>query len=281
MPNSACSSVGHRAPALARRRRRPAACTGCRRRARTSRRRPRAAPTGAKGRKTLAVLDLEVQHRLHGRRARIAEDRASAERARAELHAALEPADRLSVDERVARRRRSAASSSSTSKRAPAALQAPLDLVLREARARDRRRCMASPRAVRPCAAAPEAGDRRPAPRRARRRRRRRPAGSRCRSKRPSRRILPLATQLSATPPARQRFSLAGLARERRASSRSMTSSVTAWIEAARSMSRWVSSVLGLARRAAEQRVEPAVGHGQAGAVVEVVQVRGGTSRRP
>ena len=40
--------------------------------------------------------------------------------------------------------------------------------------------------------------------------------------------------------------------------SRSTTSSVTAWIEAARSMWRWVEQFLRLARRPAEQRVEPA-----------------------
>src|SRR5262245_30253251 len=45
----------------------------------------------------LAVLDLEVERLLHARRARVAEDRARAERARAELHAALEPAERLAL----------------------------------------------------------------------------------------------------------------------------------------------------------------------------------------
>ena len=44
---------------------------------------------------TFAVFDLEVELLLHGRGARIAEDRTRAERARAELHAALEPSDRL------------------------------------------------------------------------------------------------------------------------------------------------------------------------------------------
>ena len=53
---------------------------------------------------------------------------------------------------------------------------------------------------------------RRAAPRRARRRRRRRPAGSRCRSNGPSRRMRPLPTQFSATPPARHRLSQPGLA---------------------------------------------------------------------
>jgi hypothetical protein len=41
----------------------------------------------------LAILDLQIEHRLHARRARIAEDAAGTERARTELHAALEPAD--------------------------------------------------------------------------------------------------------------------------------------------------------------------------------------------
>ena len=72
--------------------------------------------------------------------------------------------------------------------------------------------------------------------------------------------------------------------RSRRAServSRSTTSSVTAWIEAARSMWRWVSSSFGLARRPAEQLVEPLVGHGQAGAVVEIGLVEPERCRRP
>ena len=42
-----------------------------------------------------AELDLEVHHRLHLRRPGIADDRAAAERARAELHPALQQADDL------------------------------------------------------------------------------------------------------------------------------------------------------------------------------------------
>ncbi len=56
------------------------------------------------GPKALAILDLEIEVLLHRRRARIAEDRAGAERARAEFHAALKPADRLAVGERLRRR---------------------------------------------------------------------------------------------------------------------------------------------------------------------------------
>ena len=61
----------------------------------------------------------------------------------------------------------------------------------------------------------------------------------------PSRSTLPFATQLSATPPARQRFSAPVSAASERVS-RSTTSSVTAWIDAARSISRWVSNSSGL-----------------------------------
>ncbi len=98
----------------------------------------------------LAVLDLQVEHLLHRRRARVAEDRAAAERARAELHAALEPADGLAVGERA----RPCASMSSrrpssASKRAPAAvsrcsisawLEARAEVAAAHAR-RARRRC--------------------------------------------------------------------------------------------------------------------------------------------
>src|SRR5262249_13915281 len=48
-----------------------------------------------------AVLDLEVQRLLHGGRARVAQDRTAAQRARAELHAALHPAARLGVGQRL------------------------------------------------------------------------------------------------------------------------------------------------------------------------------------
>ena len=47
----------------------------------------------------LAVLHLQVERLLHGRRAGVAEDRAAAERARAELHAAREPRRRLPARE--------------------------------------------------------------------------------------------------------------------------------------------------------------------------------------
>ena len=49
---------------------------------------------GRKRPEGLAVFDLEVEHRLHGRRARVTKDGAPAKRARAELHSPLEPAQR-------------------------------------------------------------------------------------------------------------------------------------------------------------------------------------------
>ncbi len=54
-----------------------------------------------------------------------------------------------------------------------------------------------------------------------------------------------MATQFSATPPARHRFFSPVSACSVRAS-RSTTSSVTFWIEAAMSISRWVIAVSGL-----------------------------------
>ena len=111
------------------------------------------------------------------------------------------------------------------------------------------------------------------APRRPRRRRRPPPAGSRCSSKRPSRSTLPLATQLSATPPARHRL-------------RSPVSRATRARHAQHDLLGHLldrggdvhvelrQQLLRRARRLAEQRVELAVRHGQADAVVEVIQVQ-------
>ena len=64
----------------------------------------------------------------------------------------------------------------------------------------------------------------------------------------------------------------AGLVGETRVSRRT-TSSVTAWIDAAMSMCCCVSQLFGLARRAAEQRIEALVRHGEPGAVVEIVEI--------
>ena len=53
-----------------------------------------------------------------------------------------------------------------------------------------------------------------------------------------------MPTQFSATPPARQRFFMPVCACKCR-TARSMISSVTAWIEAAKSISRWVKGASG------------------------------------
>ena len=55
---------------------------------------------------------------------------------------------------------------------------------------------------------------------------------------------------------------------------RNMISSVTSWIDRARSMSRCVSRRFRLARRAAEQAVERFVRHGQADAIIEIPHVQ-------
>ena len=87
-----------------------------------------------------------------------------------------------------------------------------------------------------------------------------------------SRSTLPLATQLSATPPARHRFSIP-VSSARLRVRRSTTSSSTAWMEAAMSMCLCVEPAFGIARGAAEQRVEARIGHRQPGAIVEIVEV--------
>ena len=105
-----------------------------------------------------------------------------------------------------------------------------------------------------------------------RRRHRPRPAGSRGSRTGPSRRMRPLPTQFRATPPASTRFFMP-VCRWTCRAVRSMTSSVTAWIEAARSISRCVSRLSGLPRRPAEEPVELPRGHRQPLAVVEVAHV--------
>ncbi len=51
----------------------------------------------------LAELHFEVQRLLHGFRARIAQDRPTAQRARAEFHATIEPTDSLAICEALCR----------------------------------------------------------------------------------------------------------------------------------------------------------------------------------
>ncbi len=170
------------------------------------------------GPEALAVLDLEVQRLLHRRRARIAEDRARPERARAELHAALHPADRLrraasaaavcsitsasSTPSRNARPHRSSRRSMSLCAEVGPEIGArhPVAIARRVSRGLPRNRCQAASAAPSAPPASPAAG------------------WTQIFSNVPSRSSLPLATQLSATPPARQRLRQAVLRARARAS---------------------------------------------------------------
>ena len=154
---------------------------------------------------------------------------------RAEFHPPLEPADDLAVGQE------------------PGDVLEQLGLVanrwpLPPCPARDRAICVgavarAEEAALLSCpgpsarAAFPGADARRTGPPRARRRRRRPRAGSRDRRSRPRASSRPLATQLRATPPARTRCFMPVRSRTCRPI-RSTTSSVTAWMLAARSMCR-------------------------------------------
>ncbi len=114
------------------RRPQPAACRDYRRRDRTSRPRPRAAPKAQTAGTTSRYLIFRFSSLLHRRRARIAEDRTRAERARAEFHAPLKPANRLAVGQGRRAVRRSASSSSRRRSGRPLSVRRLLDLVLRE-----------------------------------------------------------------------------------------------------------------------------------------------------
>ena len=155
--------------------------------------------------KALPELDLQVHRRLHFRRARIADDAAGSERARAKLHPALEPADDLAGDKQVGDEIHQITLVSHTAVDRARSIEDAADFAGRESRPEEApllaihsgRR----PRFVEELM--PDEEARRPA----RRRHRRPPAESRCRRTGPSRRSRPLATQLSATPPASTRFS--------------------------------------------------------------------------
>ena len=88
----------------------------------------------------------------------------------------------------------------------------------------------------------------------------------------PERSTRPLATQLRATPPARQRLRTPKLLTTS-STSCVTTSSVMSWIDAAISISRCVSSFSGDLGGRAEQLVELGVRHAQAGAVLEVREI--------
>ena len=204
------------------------------------------------------------------RRARVAEDRAGAERARPELHAALEPADRLA--RRRARRAVAAIMSSSRHD-----VEHRAGRVQRAARSRpgrrpgrDRRRACrrAAPfELARPVLEQMVGGQRRAE----------RAAGIARGRLDPDPLELAVAQDL-AVGDAVQRDA-AGQAQvllHRSPSRASASGAAPPPRSPPGSMPRGpcragVSELFRLARRAAEQRVEPGVGHGQAGAVVEIV----------
>ena len=147
----------------------------------------------------LAVLDARVEDVLHVVPARIGDDRAVAERARAELHPPLEPADDVAVgdplgDVRRRARRRPCARARSRRRGSPP----------RPRRRRTAGRCTRAPSRSRAACRAP--GSRRSTRHRRRCRSRLRPAARRRPRTRVSGRMRPFATAFSATPPARQRF---------------------------------------------------------------------------
>ena len=148
----------------------------------------------------LAVLDPRVEDVLHVVPARVGDDRAVAERARAELHPPLEPADDVAVGDPLGDVREERVVVQALGRRSPAARIAA-------SRARRRRTagpCRRAPSRTRAAGRAP--GSRRSTRRRPRCRSRRRRAGRRRPRTAVSGRMRPFATAFSATPPARQRF---------------------------------------------------------------------------
>ena len=219
----------------------------------------------------LAELDLEVHRRLHRRRPGVAQDAPGAQGPRAELHPALEPADDLAVGQQAgdvleqlglvvanrwprppcpARNR----AISSVLKRGPRKL--PLLGVAAVGVARLLQELMPD-----------EQG------------RAQRAAGVAGRGLDPEVVERPLAEQpavghaVERDAAGQDQVLHARSARGRRRPIRSTTSSVTAWMLAARSMCRCSSGDSGRAGRAAEEVVEPPAGHRQPLAVVEVIHV--------
>ena len=100
MPNSSSLGLAHRAAPVLRPPAPPAACRGCRRRARTTSATSSRSTAGANGRNDSRNLTLRLSiFCIVGDRG-VAQDGAGAERARPELHAPLEPAERLPCGER-------------------------------------------------------------------------------------------------------------------------------------------------------------------------------------
>ena len=155
--------------------------------------------------KTFPELDLQVHHLLHLWRSRIADDRSRAQCPRAEFHPPMKPADHFL--RALIRSAIFSGSSSSVSSRERnrSATRDKRGSRPANSRVRDKNR-VANRACRRPGVRCPASGATLTTPHPARRPHRPRPVGSKSRSKIPSRRIRPFATQLSATPPARQRF---------------------------------------------------------------------------
>ena len=105
-----------------------------------------ASTEGANGPEALAELDLHVERVAHLRVARVGQDAAAAERARAELHAALEPADHVALGDELRRRLHAARVASSVLYWRPRRPGTALDLVRPCTRARGTRASSAGPR---------------------------------------------------------------------------------------------------------------------------------------
>ena len=214
--------------------------------------------------------------RLHPRAPRVAEDAARAERARAELHAAVEPADDL----RLARAARPRAPERADGSSFSYTIARLLEEASRSRRPRTpgrdtrpssrRAAAVAAARTCRGClkwrcqisCATPSAPPASPA------------AGwiQSCLNG-PSRSSRPLPTQLSATPPARHKVLEPGLAVRR--PRHAQHDLFAHHLHRPREIHLLLRQVgLGHARRAAEQLVERAVRHRQPGQVVEVLLVR-------
>ena len=210
--------------------------------------------------------------RLHRRRARVAEDGTIAERARTELHPALEPADDLLL--RRARRRRSsisaASSISSNTRAAPSRRRARLSHAEGRAEIGTLHAVAVAGRLAR---LGRRAGDRHPVPRPAPRRHRRPPAGSRC-----SRRVLRAgpsvgdAVERDAAGQAEVLQAGLGLRSVRASRSINLLGDQLA-PKRARSMSRCVSGTSGGRGGPPNSLSNLLVGHRQARAIVEVALI--------
>ena len=162
---------------------------------------------GREGAESLPHLDQGVDAVAHLRTPGVGQDRPRAERPGAELHAALEPADHLALGETVDGGFEQLLGPPPEVEGATGGRRQELRHLLgRVARTPGTCAPGGPGGGVRPSTARG-----RPPPRRGSLRRRWRRAARRDRENGPSRRILPFATQLRATPPAMHRFAAAGL----------------------------------------------------------------------